>query len=98
MLKTVLTILGVLTLLLIALIGYAACVAAGREDRAMEHLYPLHFFPQIPHRHESRLAGRTRMMIVGFVSGFSISTFSTTIRLTPAMNFAKLEIVTGLFS
>ncbi len=39
MLKTVLTILGVLTLLLIALIGYAACVAAGREDRAMEHLY-----------------------------------------------------------
>ena len=28
-----------LTLLLIALIGYAACVAAGREDRAMEHLY-----------------------------------------------------------
>ena len=39
MLKTVLTILGVLTLLLIALIGYAACVAASREDRAMEHLY-----------------------------------------------------------
>lgn len=39
MLKTILTILGVLTLLLIALIGYAACVAAGREDRAMEHLY-----------------------------------------------------------
>ena len=39
MLKTVLTILGVLTLLLIALIGYAACVAAGREDRSMEHLY-----------------------------------------------------------
>lgn len=39
MLKTVLTILGVLTLLLIALIGYAACVAAGREDRAMEHFY-----------------------------------------------------------
>ena len=39
MLKTVLTILGVLALLLIALIGYAACVAAGREDRAMEHLY-----------------------------------------------------------
>ena len=39
MLKTVLTILGVLTLLLISLIGYAACVAAGREDRAMEHLY-----------------------------------------------------------
>ena len=39
MLKTVLTILGVLTLLLIVLIGYAACVAAGREDRAMEHLY-----------------------------------------------------------
>ena len=39
MLKTVLTILGVLTLLLIALIGYAACVAAGWEDRAMEHLY-----------------------------------------------------------
>ena len=38
MLKTVLTILGVLTLLLIALIGYAACVAAGREDLAMEHL------------------------------------------------------------
>ena len=37
--KTILTILGVLTLLLIALIGYAACVAAGREDRAMEHLY-----------------------------------------------------------
>jgi hypothetical protein len=60
--------------------------------------YPLHFFPQIPHRHESRLAGRTRMMIVGFVSGFSISTFSTTIRLTPAIYFAKLEIVTGLFS
>ena len=60
--------------------------------------YPLHFFPQIPHRHESRLAGRTRMMIAGLVSAFSISTFSTTIRLTPAMNFAKLEIVTGLFS
>lgn len=39
MLKTILTILGVLTLLLIVLIGYAACVAAGREDRAMEHLY-----------------------------------------------------------
>ena len=39
MLKTIQTILGVLTLLLIALIGYAACVAAGREDRAMEHLY-----------------------------------------------------------
>ena len=39
MLKTILTILGVLTLLLIALIGYAACVVAGREDRVMEHLY-----------------------------------------------------------
>ena len=39
MLKAVLTILGVLTLLLITLIGYAACVAAGREDRAMDRLY-----------------------------------------------------------
>lgn len=39
MLKTILTILGVLTLLLIALISYAACVAASRENRAMEHLY-----------------------------------------------------------
>jgi hypothetical protein len=60
--------------------------------------YLLHFFPQIPQRHESRLIGRTLMMIVGLVSGFSISTFSTTIRLTPAMIFAKLEIVTGLSS
>ena len=42
--------------------------------------------------------GRTLMMSVGLFSGFSISTFSTTIRLTPAMNIAKLEIVTGLFS
>lgn len=38
MLKTILTILGVLTLLLITLIGYAACVAASREDRAMDRL------------------------------------------------------------
>ena len=60
--------------------------------------YLLHFFPQIPQRHESRLAGRTLMMFAGLVSGFSISTFSTIIRLTPAMNFAKLEIVTGFFS
>ena len=28
-----------LTLVLLALIGYAACVAAGREDRAMERMY-----------------------------------------------------------
>lgn len=37
MLKTILTILGILALLLIVLISYAACVMAGREDRAMEH-------------------------------------------------------------
>ncbi|MBQ8072492.1 MAG: hypothetical protein IJ231_01875 [Clostridia bacterium] len=40
----------------------------------------------------------TSMMIAGLISGFSISTFSTTMRLTPAMNFAKLEIVTELHS
>ena len=39
MLGTVLTITLILTLVLLALIGYAACVAAGREDRAMERMY-----------------------------------------------------------
>jgi hypothetical protein len=60
--------------------------------------YPLHFFPQIEQRDDSCFVGRTLMMSVGLVSGVSISKFSTTICLTPTMNFAKLEIVTGLHS
>ena len=60
--------------------------------------YPLHFFPQIGQRDDSCFVGRTLMMRVGFVSGASISKFSTTIWLTPTMNFAILGIVTGLHS
>ncbi|MBQ9262860.1 MAG: hypothetical protein IJ189_01455 [Clostridia bacterium] len=39
MLGTILKITLILTLVLLALIGYAACVMAGREDRAMEQFY-----------------------------------------------------------
>ena len=39
MLGTILKITLILTLVLLALIGYAACVAAGREERAMERMY-----------------------------------------------------------
>ena len=39
MLGTILKITLILTLVLLALIGYAACVAAGREDRVMERMY-----------------------------------------------------------
>ena len=39
MLGTILTITLILNLMLLALISYAACVAAGREDRAMERMY-----------------------------------------------------------
>ena len=77
MLKTVLTILGVLTLLLIALIGYAACVAAGREDRAMEHLYEKWAWSQLPDYIKwicsfLMLAGRLEIMsvLVLFTRGF----------------------------
>ncbi|MBR5109975.1 MAG: hypothetical protein IK099_07250 [Clostridia bacterium] len=39
MLGTILTITLILTLVLLALIVYVACIAAGREDQAMEHMY-----------------------------------------------------------
>lgn len=39
MLGTILKITLILTLVLLALIGYAACVAAEREERAMERMY-----------------------------------------------------------
>lgn len=39
MLRTILMITLGLVLLLFALIGYAACVVSGREDRAMEKFY-----------------------------------------------------------
>lgn len=39
MLKTILIVLSILTLLLIVLIDYAACVVAGWEDWAMEGYY-----------------------------------------------------------
>ena len=39
MLKTVLTVILILFLLFIAALGYAACAAAGREDRLMEQFY-----------------------------------------------------------
>ena len=39
MLGTILTITLILALVLLALIVYVACIAAGREDRAMERMY-----------------------------------------------------------
>ena len=54
-----------------------------------------HWALTILQQHESRSYGRTLRIIVELVTEFSISTFSTIIRLTRAVNYVNLRLSQG---